>query len=108
MVAGIALFGAALFSLVKAKGWGGFTNKAALASTSQYQSIDQKLGEIDKRLIEVERDLEDRPTREELHVIEKTLVAINESSKARDDQIRAIGAGVRRVEDFLISLSKGK
>lgn len=108
-------FGLSVFLIFKRMGWTGFGDKSKMVSSRRLDVIDDRLGGIEghiqgveQRLTRVERDLEDRPTRHELHEIQKTLVRIEERDKGRDDRMKAIGAGVSRVEDFLLNIAKGK
>jgi hypothetical protein len=113
----ITLFGSGLsiFLLFKKMGWTGFGDKSKMVSSTRLDAIDRRLGGIEghiqgveQRLTSVERDLEDRPTRNEMHEIQKTLVRIEERDKGRDERIKAMGAGVSRIEGFLLDLAKGK
>ncbi|WP_306050122.1 hypothetical protein [Oceaniradius stylonematis] len=105
--AGLGLLGAALFWVLRSMGWAGSGERTRVVASARLDTIDDKLDGLESRLGNIEADLEDRPTRAEMHEIQTMLARLEERAQARANQMVAIQASVTRVEDFLISLSRG-
>lgn len=104
----LALGGVAYFVL-RAKG---FVPAAPKAKRSDFKGIETRLdtltsevGGVKRRLTEVERDLEDRPTKADLHQLDLVLVRQDERMKAIENVTKATNAGVQRLEEFMIEAS---
>ena len=81
-------------------------------ATSDLSGIKNELGKlntkvsgIDTRLREVERDLEDRPTRAEFHQMDKILARYDERLNGIEKTTKATNHGVQRLEEFMIQAS---
>lgn len=116
----IIVIAAAAYFILRVKGVG---TKPPSASTSELKGIkaelgtlNRRFGEFDRRLTDVERDLEDRPTRDELHQIDKSIIRIDERlngfQSRVEDRFRGVekvtnatNAGVNRLEEFMINAS---
>ena len=94
------------YGLARAKGWTGFGDKSKMVETSAVEKIDRRLGTIEKRLTDVEQDLHQRPTRQEIHELEKALARQDERIKSVDRTVTATNAAVSRIESFLIDLAR--
>jgi hypothetical protein len=92
--------------ILRQKGW--LTqDKSKVVSNSQLSELSSRVGEIDKRLATVEHDIEALPTRAEIHELQLAHERLAGRLLVLENTTQATKAGVLRVEDFLINLSKG-
>ena len=92
--------------ILRQKGW--LTqDKSKVVSNSQLSELSSRVGEIDKRLATVEHDIEALPTRAEIHELQLAHERLAGRFLVLENITQATKAGVLRVEDFLINLSKG-
>ena len=92
--------------ILRQKGW--LTqDKTKVVSNSQLSELSSRVGEIDKRLATVEHDIEALPTRAEIHELQLAHERLAGRLLVLENTTQATKAGVLRVEDFLINLSKG-
>lgn len=70
--------------------------------------LGKRFGDFDKRLVAVEHDLEDRPTRAELNDIRIAQVRQEERTIAMDKKIEATLAGNLRIQEFLYDIAGKK
>ena len=114
---GVAILAAGAV-IAKAKGWLGFSQSPKGSEPeagtddevmTELRSINERLGKFDGRISEIEHDLASRPTRDDMKSLEISLARMDERMTALNSNVKATGAGVSRIENFLISLSgKGK
>lgn len=98
---------------LRQKGW--LTGDGTkVVSTSQLSDLSTKVDELTtevgglgRRMDAVERDIEDLPTRAEIHRLEITHAEMQGQIRSLDKAIGATTAGVIRIENYLIELSKG-
>jgi len=111
---GVAILAAGAV-VARAKGWLGFSaqvkSDVPKADTnddvmSELRAINGRLGKFDERITELEHDLASRPTREDIHRIEMSMVRLDERMTALTGNVKATGAGVSRIENFLLELSR--
>ncbi len=92
--------------ILRQKGW--LTqDKSKVVSNSQLSDLSSTVAAIDKRLATVEHDVEALPTREEIHELQLAHERLAGRLLVLEHTTQATKAGVLRVEDFLINLSKG-
>jgi hypothetical protein len=92
--------------ILRQKGW--LTqDKSKVVSNSQLSELSSTVAAIDKRLATVEHDVEALPTREEIHELQLAHERLAGRLLVLENTTQATKAGVLRVEDFLINLSKG-
>lgn len=93
--------------VLRQKGW--LTqDKSKVVSSSQLSELSTAVAAIDKRLVTVERDVEALPTRDEIHELQLAHERLAGRLLVLENTTQATKAGVLRVEDFLINLSKGQ
>lgn len=100
--------------LARAKGWFGLSSQPAPKQTkpeangdvmSELRSINARLGSFDARIKEVEHDLASRPTRQDVHRIEMSMVRMDERMAALSKTVETTGIGVTRIENILLAIS---
>lgn len=72
------------------------------------RQINQQLSSFDRRIDVLERDISARPTSRDIHELEKAIAVMVNTVDHVGAKIGATGEAVTRIEDFLLSLSKGK
>ncbi|CAJ1391650.1 unnamed protein product [Effrenium voratum] len=105
---GVVVIGMAVIAyfVMRQKGWSAFGNKDRLVPTSRLDAIDGRLGKIEGRLTDVERDLENRPTRQEVKELQLGQVRMEERIKAIDEKVDATLAGNLRIQDARLCILK--
>ena len=108
---GVAILAAGAV-LARAKGWLGLGSPPKNGDPAPHgevmaelSSINGRLSKVDARVKEIEQDLASRPTREDMHRIELSMARMDEQISALNSNVKATGAGVARIENFLLSLS---
>lgn len=66
--------------------------------------IADKVSNIDSRLAEVEHDLENRPTRDEMHQLQLTMTRMGGKIDLLQSITTGTGAAVTRIEDHLLAI----
>jgi hypothetical protein len=72
------------------------------------REINQQLSSFDRRIDALERDISSRPSDRDFHELEKAIAVMANTIEHFGGKIAATGEAVTRIEDFLLSLSKGK
>jgi hypothetical protein len=90
-------------ALVRSKGWAIF---GPPKSATTEEKIDQKVGSILRRVDRIEADLEQRPTRAELHQVQNSITRLDERVSGVMRTTEKTNLTVTRIEDFLLSLAK--
>ena len=99
--------------VLRSKGWLAVdrskvvSNSQLSALTEEVGSLRQEVGETSRRVGAVERDLLNLPGREEIHQLELAHEKMLGRIGVLEHNTNATKAGVIRIEDFLINLSKG-
>lgn len=102
----VVAFTLVLGFLMRQKGWL-FSDTGKVVSNTALAEIRSHVGDIDKRLGVVEHDIEQLPTRAELHELQISYVRLSERLAAMDHTVTATNRAVARIEDFMIEVSKG-
>lgn len=105
LVVGVVLM---LGVFLRQKGSISIGDETRVVKTHRLDAIDQKLGRIDARLGEVEVDLDNRPTRKEMHDLDKAVTRLDERMEGLGKITSQTNAGVARLEDFMINASTKK
>lgn len=87
-----------------------FSDKSKIVATGELKEIGQRLDQIDSRVQEVERDVQNRPTRDEFHQLQLQLTKMGGRIELSNSSITVIRSAVTRIEDFMLNYSdrKGK
>lgn len=72
----------------------------------EIKALSSKIGQIDARLNDVERDIQHLPTRSEIHEIELSITRLEGRFENLDNTTKATSRAVSRIEDFMIDVSK--
>lgn len=72
----------------------------------EFKALSSRIGQMDARLTDVERDIQHLPTRAEIHEIELQLTRLDGRFGAMEDNTKATSRAVSRIEDFMIDVSK--
>lgn len=109
----IVALAALAYFVMRRQGWAAFGDKDRMVSTARLDAIDGHLGKIDgqlaavqTRLSHVEGDLEDRPTRTDLHQLQVSMARQDERIIAIERTTTATNASVGRIEAFLLDMAK--
>lgn len=97
--------------LARQKGWLSIGDKTRVVDHDDLSSINSKLGGIDKRLTDVEHDLKNRPTREEVHNLDISVTKLDGRMDGIERVTNATNHAVNRIEEHLLrasSVPKGK
>ncbi len=92
--------------VLRHKGWL-FSERKNVVSSTQLGELSQQVSALQTGLKAVVRDVEDLPTREEIHALELAHTQMMGQIKLLDETGRATKEGVIRIETFLINLSQG-
>lgn len=92
--------------LLRQKGW--LTNdKAKVVSSTQLIELTKRVGDIDSRLKMVEHEIDQLPTRAEIHELQLAHEKLAGRMLLIENTTSATKAGVMRIEDFMINYAKG-
>lgn len=90
--------------VLRQKNW--FAGPDKVVSNSALTGLSVKVGDLDRRLAVVENDIEQLPTRSEIHELKIDNVRITEKMAGMDHTLQAANRAVQRIEDFMIAASK--
>lgn len=90
--------------LLRQKNW--FSEPDKVVSNSAITGLSAKVGDLDRRLAVVEHDIEQLPTRGELHEMQISMVRLTEKLAALEHTSTSTNRAVARIEDFMIEASK--
>ncbi len=76
------------------------------AGPEEMNKLSSRIGQMDARLTDVERDIQRLPTRDEMHEFELQLTRLDGRFGAMEDNTKATSRAVSRIEDFMIDVSK--
>ena len=88
------------------KGWLFDSPKPPSSDVVRIAELKAELGEVRDRLVQVERDVQGLPTREEIAELRITQVQLSERLIALDRTAQATGHAVTRIENFMIEASQ--
>lgn len=87
---------------VRKQGFLSVEDAARNADNDNLSSINTKLGSVDRRLTEVEHDLQNRPTRDELHRLEISVTQLDGRMSSIEKTTTATNHAVNRIEEHLL------
>ncbi|WP_224825609.1 DUF2730 family protein [Cognatishimia sp. MH4019] len=93
--------------VLRQKGWLS-SDRTKIVPSSQLSELSSQVTDLDKRLGRLEQDVEGLPTREEIHELQLMQERQSGEIQVLRTTTEATKAGVLRVEDFLINLSRGQ
>jgi cob(I)alamin adenosyltransferase len=86
---------------LRQKGIGSNNGDPHSSTDEQLSTIKDQLGSIGSRLSEVENDLKNRPTKNEVHKLELVVVKMNEQLLNIDKNVTATNEAVTSINDFM-------
>lgn len=70
------------------------------------ETLGDQISRVERRVTAVERDVQDRPTKTEIHNLQLALARMEGRFDLTESAVRATGASVTRMEDFLLRISE--
>jgi hypothetical protein len=107
VVLAVVILGVGFFARGSIRAKMGGVNRA-VDENSPDAEILYRLDDIQKRVAEVEHELEDRPTREDYHGLKLGMTQLGGRIDVQQESIKTIKASVLRIEDFLLNYDNGK
>ena len=92
--------------VLRQKGLLWFAPGGSAPRAQQLSGLHARVGEIDTRLVSLEHDVRALPGREEIHALQLAHERLAGRLAVLETTAQATKAGVLRVEDFLINLSR--
>ncbi|MGR3484052.1 MAG: DUF2730 family protein [Paracoccaceae bacterium] len=90
--------------ILRSKAWLGREGK--VVSTTALATLTEKVSNIDTRVAVVENQIEELPTRQEMHDTEVALTRIDGRLDGMEQLQAASGRQLTRIEDFMIDASR--
>ena len=103
IVVTIAVVGIGYF--LRGRNWSIFSDKSKIVATGELQEIGKRLDHIDNRVQEVERDIQNRPTRGEFHQLQIAMTKLGGRIDGVNGSLTRIDKAVTRIEDFMLNHS---
>ncbi|MHB2265825.1 DUF2730 family protein [Aliihoeflea sp. PC F10.4] len=111
--AGVILTVFVMTFILKATGFSLIGDKAKVVDGAKMTNVSagvdvvrQQLSDIDKRLVAVEQDLQNRPTKEDHHRLELSFTRLEGEVRSTNITVQATANGVSRIEEFMYSAAQ--
>ena len=95
--------------VLRYKGWivpAGKSDGLPQSNVPEIKALSSRVALVDKRLADVERDIQHLPTRDEMHQFELSLTRLDGRFGVMEDRSKATASAIARIEDFMIDVSK--